>query len=124
MGRFLSISDAVRELEELLESVSDSSNGIARELDGCEAEVRFVAEVMKYLEQRVTQGVASAGHSGAIHPQAKAQLGSLVPLHCGHNNSFADNERQMLIHHLNNVGWLDHRAITLSKPEYEYAHDP
>ncbi|CAN0179894.1 unnamed protein product [Scytosiphon promiscuus] len=33
-------------------------------------------------------------------------LGRILPLHCGHNNSYSDSERRMLLEHLALQGWV------------------
>lgn len=104
-NRYLSVADCVAQLDSVLADV-DGADPPPDTID----EVKFVCDMLRYLAAR-------AGGSLPAVPgdDPRRQLGRLVPLHCGHNNPYSDEERAMLFYNLREVGW-PLRSAPLDKP--------
>ncbi|CAM9789499.1 unnamed protein product [Ectocarpus fasciculatus] len=50
--------------------------------------------------------VVGGGEGGGSGGGGGLSLGRVLPLHCGHNNSYSDGERRMLLEHLALEGWV------------------
>ncbi|CAN0404129.1 unnamed protein product [Ectocarpus sp. 12 AP-2014] len=49
---------------------------------------------------------SSSSPASAVVGDGGLSLGRVLPLHCGHNNSYSDGERRMLLEHLALEGWV------------------
>ena len=75
-------------------------------------EVAFIADIMRLLATRVAAAATAAAEvgglgggdgGGAVAAEVKRRLGTLIPLHCGHNASYSDGERAVLHRHVSRV---------------------
>ena len=63
-------------------------------------EVRYVADLFRYLAARLRVASQQATAPDADAAGGRDALGTLIPLHCGHNAAYSDEEREMLTFHL------------------------
>ncbi|CAM9904314.1 unnamed protein product, partial [Ectocarpus sp. 8 AP-2014] len=61
--------------------------------------------------------VGGGGSSESGGGDGGLSLGRVLPLHCGHNNSYSDGERRMLLEHLALEGWVapDRRPLEVMR---------
>jgi hypothetical protein len=72
-------------------------------------DVAYIAEMIQYIRETLAQNLAKPSTPGAspMNSERMEMLGHLIPLNCGHNRNFSDEEKQILIGLLKRVGFLD-----------------
>ena len=106
-----SSSSAADQSSDAAPGAADASASLPSDL----VEVKYVADMFRYLASRLrvashqaaildkNNGSSSGGGGGGGFGRpapSKALLGTLIPLHCGHNAAYSDEEREMLSFHL------------------------
>lgn len=61
---------------------------------GGDVQLKYISEMFHYLLHRIE------GCEDEKKVEMKANLGTLIPLHCGHNAPYSDSERRMLQFHV------------------------
>ena len=130
--RCLSVSQVSEELDRIFSQVessatlgdsspsssasSSSSSGSSGSGSACSVEISqtdlqevfFVAGMFRYLASRLRISAGQAETDTSL----KNRLGSLIPLHCGHNAPYSEEEQTMLIYHIEKTirSWNVHQS--------------